>query len=100
MGILCKIYHSTTPIFRWCRKSLSKDIANKRRCGKHLHRALAIMNYKNKIKSGRGSAKKKEPRLIGSIIAEMLQSNSPLARGYRSQQVSQKGNVAEKGGIA
>ena len=41
-----------------------------------------------------------EPKVIGSIIEEMLQSNSPLARGYRRHQASHKGNVAEKGGIA
>lgn len=43
-----------------------------------------------------GSAKKKEPRLIGSIIEEMLQSNSPLARGYRRHLASSKGNLRGK----
>ena len=44
-----------------------------------------------------GSKKSNEPRLLGSIVNEMLHSNSPLAKGYRKYLAS-KGNSAEKGG--
>lgn len=33
-----------------------------------------------------GSASSHEPRLVGEIINDILQSNSPLARGYRQHQ--------------
>ena len=33
-----------------------------------------------------GSASSHEPRLVGDILPEMLQSNSPLASGYRQHQ--------------
>lgn len=44
-----------------------------------------------------GSEKKHEPRLLGSIVEEMLHGNSPLAKGYRVH-LSSNENSAEKGG--
>jgi len=38
-----------------------------------------------------------EPRLVGDILAEMLRSDSPLAKGYRKH-LATKENDAEKGG--
>ncbi len=39
----------------------------------------------------------RQPRLVGSILSEMLHSSSPLAKGYR-QFVASKEKSAEKGG--
>ena len=45
-----------------------------------------------------GSKKSKEPRLLGSIVEEMLHGNSPLAVGYRQYIASQEnGEVEEQG---
>ena len=41
-----------------------------------------------------GSRKENEPRLLGSIVDEMLHGNSPLAIGYR-QYITSKENAAE-----
>lgn len=43
-----------------------------------------------------GSSKSNEPRLVGDILAEMLRSDSPLAKGYRKFLASKKA-IAEKG---
>lgn len=60
--------------------------------------ALVIMIYTNNISSGRGLVKRSgNPRLLGSIVKEMLHGNSPLARGYRKFVASKEKN-AEKGG--
>ena len=40
-----------------------------------------------------------QPRPIGAILTEMLQSDSPLAQGYRAY-LAQKESYAEKGGVA
>ena len=45
-----------------------------------------------------GSRKSNEPRLLGSIVSEMLHSNSPLARGYRQYIASQENVKAEAKG--
>ena len=37
-----------------------------------------------------------EPRHIGELLTEMLRSNSPLAKGYRSHKAHQE-HSAEKG---
>lgn len=42
-----------------------------------------------------GSEQKNEPRLLGSIVDEMLHGNSPLAIGYRQYIASQE-NTAEE----
>ena len=45
-----------------------------------------------------GSKKSNEPRLLGSIVEEMLHGNSPLAVGYRQYIASQEnGEVEEQG---
>ena len=45
-----------------------------------------------------GSKKSYEPRLLGSIVEEMLHGNSPLAVGYRQYIASQEnGEVEEQG---
>ena len=44
-----------------------------------------------------GSKESKEPRLLGSIVSEMLHGNSPLAKGYRKFLACNE-NSAEKGG--
>jgi hypothetical protein len=45
-----------------------------------------------------GSKKSKEPRLLGSIVEEMLHGNSPLAVGYRQYIASlENGEVEEHG---
>ena len=50
----------------------------------------------NKIEAG--SKKSKEPRLLGSIVEEMLHGSSPLAVGYRQYIASQEnGEVEEQG---
>jgi len=38
----------------------------------------------------------KEPQVIGDVLNEMLQSNSPLAKGYRKH-IARKEIRAEKG---
>lgn len=56
--------------------------------------------YKNQINSKleAGSQTSNEPRLLGSIVSEMLHGQSPLARGYRQYIVSQeKGEDGEQG---
>ena len=50
----------------------------------------------NKIEAG--SKKSKEPRLLGSIVEEMLHGNSPLAVGYRQYIASQENGEAEEHG--
>ena len=51
---------------------------------------------KSNIKAG--SRELKEPRLLGSIIEEMLHGNSPLAVGYRQYIASlENGEVEEQG---
>lgn len=45
-----------------------------------------------------GSKKSKEPRLLGSIVEEMLHGNSPLAVGYRQYIASQENGEAEEHG--
>ena len=50
----------------------------------------------NKIEAG--SKKSKEPRLLGSIVEEMLHGSSPLAVGYRQYIASlENGEVEEQG---
>ena len=45
-----------------------------------------------------GSQEQNEPRLLGSIVEEMLHGNSPLAKGYRQYIASQEnGEAAEPG---
>jgi hypothetical protein len=56
------------------------------------------MFYTNNISSGRGLNRRDcSPRLLGSIISEMLHSDSPLAMGYRKFLANIE-NSAEKGG--
>ena len=51
---------------------------------------------KSNIKAG--SKKSLKPRLLGSIVEEMLHGNSPLAKGYRQYIASQEnGEVEEQG---
>ena len=45
-----------------------------------------------------GSQKSQEPRLLGSIVSEMLHGNSPLAIGYRQYIASQENEEVEKQG--
>lgn len=45
-----------------------------------------------------GSQKLHEPRLLGSIVEEMLHSNSPLAKGYRQYIASQENGEADEQG--
>ena len=45
-----------------------------------------------------GSKKSHEPRLLGSIVEEMLHGNSPLAVGYRQYIASQEYGEAEEQG--
>ena len=49
-------------------------------------------------KIGAGSKKSNEPRLLGSIVEEMLHGNSPLAVGYRQYIASQENGEAEEHG--
>ena len=51
---------------------------------------------KNNIKAG--SQESHEPRLLGSIVEEMLHGNSPLAKGYRQYIASQENGEAEEPG--
>ena len=43
-----------------------------------------------------GSQEQNEPRLLGSIVEEMLHGNSPLAKGYRQYIASQENGEAEE----
>lgn len=43
-----------------------------------------------------GSQESHEPRLLGSIVEEMLHGNSPLAKGYRQYIASQENGEAEE----
>lgn len=45
-----------------------------------------------------GSQEQKEPRLLGSIVKEMLHGNSPLAKGYRQYIASQENEKTEEQG--
>ena len=54
------------------------------------------MSKKITIKAG--SKKNNEPRLLGSIVEEMLHGNSPLAVGYRQYIASQENGEAEEHG--
>ncbi len=45
-----------------------------------------------------GSQESHEPRLLGSIVEEMLHSNSPLAKGYRQYIASQESEEADEQG--
>ena len=45
-----------------------------------------------------GSQEQNEPRLLGSIVEEMLHGNSPLAKGYRQYIASQENGEAEEQG--
>ena len=45
-----------------------------------------------------GSQEQNEPRLLGSIVKEMLHGNSPLAKGYRQYIASQENGEAEEPG--
>ena len=45
-----------------------------------------------------GSKKSNEPRLLGSIVEEMLHGNSPLAVGYRQYIASQENGEVEEHG--
>ena len=51
---------------------------------------------KSNIKAG--SRESNEPRLLGSIVEEMLHGNSPLAKGYRQYIASQENGEAEEQG--
>ncbi|MBO4905855.1 MAG: hypothetical protein J5486_02320 [Bacteroidaceae bacterium] len=45
-----------------------------------------------------GSQEQNEPRLLGSIVEEMLHGNSPLAKGYRQYIASRENGEAEEQG--
>lgn len=45
-----------------------------------------------------GSQEQNEPRLLGSIVEEMLHGNSPLAKGYRQYIASLENGEAEEPG--
>ena len=55
-----------------------------------------VMSKKITIKAG--SKKNSEPRLLGSIVEEMLHGNSPLAVGYRQYIASLENGEAEEHG--
>ena len=56
------------------------------------------MSYKKCDSKKAGSKKSKEPRLLGSIVEEMLHGDSPLAVGYRQYIASQEiGEAKEQG---
>ena len=56
------------------------------------------MSYKKCDSKKAGSKKSNEPRLLGSIVEEMLHGSSPLAVGYRQYIASQEnGEVEEQG---
>ena len=56
------------------------------------------MSYINSDSKKAGSKKSKEPRLLGSIVEEMLHGNSPLAVGYRQYIASLENGEAEEHG--
>ena len=56
------------------------------------------MNKVFNAKTKAGSKKSREPRLLGSIVEEMLHGNSPLAKGYRQYIASQENGEAEEQG--
>ena len=56
---------------------------------------MATRNFDSKKVS---SQEQNEPRLLGSIVEEMLHGNSPLAKGYRQYIVSQENGEAEEPG--
>ena len=55
---------------------------------------IKVFNAKTKA----GSQEQNEPRLLGSIVEEMLHGNSPLAKGYRQYIASQENGEAEEQG--
>ena len=59
---------------------------------------LIIMSRLSNRKNQAGSKKSNEPRLLGSIVEEMLHGNSPLAKGYRQYIASQENGEAEEQG--
>ena len=56
------------------------------------------MSYKKFDSKKAGSKKSNEPRLLGSIVEEMLHGNSPLAVGYRQYIASQENGEDEEQG--
>lgn len=63
-------------------------------------RSQNSLNTMNKLCSKRTSGsnqKQNEPRLIGNVLKEHFQSNSPLAKASRQRLASDENN-AEKGG--
>jgi len=56
---------------------------------------MATRNFDSKKA---GSQEQNEPRLLGSIVEEMLHGNSPLAKGYRQYIASQENGEAEEPG--
>ena len=56
------------------------------------------MTFKNIDSKKAGSQEQNEPRLLGSIVEEMLHGNSPLAKGYRQYIASQENGDAEEQG--
>ena len=54
---------------------------------------MATRNFDSKKA---GSQEQNEPRLLGSIVEEMLHGNSPLAKGYRQYIASQENGEAEE----
>ena len=56
------------------------------------------MSYLNSDSKKAGSKKSNEPRLLGSIVEEMLHGNSPLAVGYRQYIASLENGEAEEHG--
>ena len=55
---------------------------------------IKVFNAKTKA----GSQEQNEPRLLGSIVEEMLHGSSPLAKGYRQYIASQENGEAEEPG--
>ena len=57
------------------------------------------MSFKKVLKNFEaGSQESHEPRLLGSIVEEMLHGNSPLAKGYRQYIASQENGETEEQG--
>lgn len=54
--------------------------------------SMATRNFDSKKAGSRESC---EPRLLGSIVSEMLHGQSPLARGYRQYIASQENGYAQ-----
>lgn len=54
------------------------------------------MNKVFNAKTKAGSQEQNEPRLLGSIVSEMLHGNSPLAIGYRQYIASQENGEVEE----